>query len=64
MPVVYYVVFRILGCVIVFDNLESVAYARFLKGGGGGKIFRKFEINENQNENFPAQNQVRFPART
>ena len=33
-------------------------------GGGGGRKFRKFENNEDQNENFPAQNQVRFPALT
>ena len=28
----------------------------------GGRKFRKFENNEDQNENFSAQNQVRFPA--
>ena len=39
-------------------GLSSVAYAGFSKGGGG----RKFENNEDQNENFPAQIQVRFPA--
>ena len=44
----------------------TVAYAGFSKGGGGGggRKFRKFEINEDQNENFPAQNQVRLPAQT
>ena len=26
----------------------------------GGREFRKFEINEDENENFPAQNQVPF----
>ena len=36
-----------------------VAYAGFSKRGGGG---RKFENNEDQNENFSAQNQVRFSA--
>ena len=41
-----------------FFNLRTVAYAGFSKGGGA----RKFEINEDQNENFPAQNQVRFSA--
>ena len=30
---------------------------------GGTRKFRKFENNEDQNENFPSQNQVRFPAR-
>ena len=35
-----------------------VAYAGFSKGRGD----RKFEINEDQNENFPPQNQVRFSA--
>ena len=46
--------------------LVSVAYAGFLKegGGGGGRKFRKFEINEHESENFPAQNQVRIPAPT
>ena len=39
--------------------LLPVAYAGFSKGGGAKK-FRKFKINEDQNENFPAQNQVRF----
>ena len=39
----------------------AVAYAGFSKGGGG-REFRKFEINEDENENFPAQNQVRFLA--
>ena len=29
---------------------------------GGGRKFRKLEINEDQNENFPSQNQVRFPV--
>ena len=48
---------------VVFQlgGLHSVAYAGFLKGGGG-RNFRKFENNEDQNEHFPAQNQVRFPA--
>ena len=36
---------------------KAVAYAGFSKGGG-----RKFENNEDQNENFPPQNQVRFPV--
>ena len=40
----------------------TVAYAGFLKGGGGGRKFRKFENNKDQNENFPVQNLVRFPA--
>ena len=31
---------------------------------GGARKFRKFENNEDQNENFPAQNQVRFPVQT
>ena len=39
--------------------MESVAYAGFSKGG---RKFKKFENSEEQNENFPAQNQVRFPA--
>ena len=30
----------------------------------GGRKFKKFEINEDQNENFPAQNQVCLPAQT
>ena len=42
---------------------RSVAYAGFSKGGVARK-FRKFEINEDQNENFPAQNQVCLPAQT
>ena len=43
-------------------NLWAVAYAGFSKGGG--RKFRKFENNEDQNENFPAQNRVRFSAQT
>ena len=47
------------------STLCAVAYAGFSKdGGGGGRKFRKFENNEDQNENFPAQNQVRFPTQT
>ena len=38
--------------------LGSVAYAGFSKGGGG----RKFQNNEDLNENFPTQNQVLFRA--
>ena len=34
--------------------LTAIAYAGFSKGGGGDRKFRKFEINEDQNENFPA----------
>ena len=30
----------------------------------GGRNFRKFEIKEDQNKNFPAHNQVRVPAQT
>ena len=42
---------------------RSVAYAGFSKrGGGGGRKLKKFEINEDQNEKFSAQNQVHFPA--
>ena len=37
------------------NGFGPVAYAGFSKGEA-----RKFEINEDQNENFPAQNQVRF----
>ena len=29
---------------------------------GGGRKFENIENNEDQNENFPTQNQVRFPA--
>ena len=37
----------------------------FERGGGGGAgEFRKFEITEDQNEKFPAQNQVCFSAQT
>ena len=39
---------------------KIVAYAGFSKGGG--RKFRKFENNKDQNENFPVQNQARFPA--
>ena len=39
---------------------RSVAYAGFLKGGA--RKFRKFENNKDQYENFPTQNQFRFPA--
>ena len=35
----------------------------FRKGEGGRK-FRKVEINEDQNKNFPPQNQFRSPAQT
>ena len=41
---------------------RPVAYAGFLKGGA--TKFRKFENNDDQNKNVPAQNQVRFPAQT
>ena len=34
----------------------------FRKRGGVGHS-ENFENNEDRNENFPAQNQVRFPAR-
>ena len=40
----------------------AIAYAGFSKGGG--KKFKKIENNEDQKENFPAQNQNRFPAQT
>ena len=36
----------------------SSVHRIFERGWGG----RKFEINEDQNENFPTQNQVRFSA--
>ena len=49
--------------VIILPCAYPVAYAGFSKGEGGRK-FRKVEINEGQNENFPAQNQFRFPAQT
>ena len=39
----------------------AVAYAGFSKVGGARK-FRKFENNKDQNQNFPAQNQIRFLA--
>ena len=42
----------------------AIAYAGFSKGGGGGKKLKKIENNEDQKENFPAQNQNRFPAQT
>ena len=42
----------------------TVAYAGFSKGGEGGRKFRKVEIIEDQDENFPAQNQFCFPAQT
>ena len=42
--------------------LAPVAKAGFSKGGGGARKFRKFENNEDQNEKFPAKNQVLFPA--
>ena len=35
---------------------------RIFERGRGARKFRKFEINEDQSENFPAPNQVRFPA--
>ena len=35
----------------------SSSVRRIFERGG-----RRFENNEDQNENFPAQNQVRFPA--
>ena len=38
------------------EKVEAVAYAGFSKGG--------VENNEDQNENFPAKTQVRFPAQT
>ena len=37
---------------------KSSSVRRIFERGGG----RKFENNEEQNENFPPQNQVRFPA--
>ena len=40
---------------------KAVAYAGFSKRGGGRK-FENIENNEEQNENFPPQNQVCFPA--
>ena len=48
----------------VISNAMSSSVRRIFErgGGGGGRKFRKFENNEDQNENFPAQNQVRFPA--
>ena len=39
-------------------NIIPVAKAGFSKGGGA----RKFKNNEDQNENFPAKNQVLFSA--
>ena len=39
--------------------LASTVCRIFERGVGGG---RKFGNNEDQNENFPAQNQVCFPA--
>ena len=51
-----FTLFRDLFCIYLF----SVAYAGFSKGGGGGKQFRKFENNEDQNEKFSTQNQSVF----
>ena len=48
----------------VNNHSSTVAYAGFLKGGGGGREFRKFGFNEDENKNCPAQNQVCFPAQT
>ena len=39
----------------------AVAYAGFSKGGGARK-FENIQNNEDQNENFPTQNQVRLPS--
>ena len=44
------------------EGLEPVAYAGFSKGGA--RKFKKFENNEDQNENFPARNKVRFQVKT
>ena len=44
------------------SEVPSVAYAGFSKGEGQG--IQKIEINEDENENFPAQNQVCFPTQT
>ena len=43
-------------------DITSIAYHRIFERGG--RKFKKFEINEDQNENFPAQNQVCLPAQT
>ena len=45
---------------IVHNWVISVAYAGFSKGEGPGNS-ENLKINEDQNENFPAQNQVRLP---
>ena len=45
---------------ILASSVSSVR--KIFERAGGGRNFRKFEINEHQNEKFPAQNQVRFPA--
>ena len=51
-------------CALILFQLDllyktAVAYAGFSKGGG-----QEFENYKEQNQNFPAQNQVRFPAQT
>ena len=49
----------------VISNAMSSSVRRIFErggGGGGARKFRKFENNEDQNEDSPAQNQVRFPA--
>ena len=50
----------------IYPPLTSCSVRRVFErgggGGGGGRKFRKYENNKDQNENFPAQNQARFPA--
>ena len=44
-------------------SIESSSVRRiFKRGGGGARKFENIENNEDQNENFLPQNQVRFPA--
>ena len=45
-----------------FYTTYAVAYAGFSKGGEGGRKFRKFENNEQQNENFFQPESVRLLA--
>ena len=50
------------GMLITFHNGVVVisSVRRIFKRGA--RKFKKFENNEDQNENFPARNKVRFPA--
>ena len=43
-------------------TLLGSSVRRIFESGEEGRKFENIENNEDQNENFPPQNQVRFPA--